>query len=86
MVENSIGLNDSELTDLSSQLETLVGGSARMRYPDQMCSPKIPNEVYSVQMAQQAFQLSEKIVVRVKPRITKGAIKEAQLKLVANNI
>ncbi|KAJ7380161.1 hypothetical protein OS493_010872 [Desmophyllum pertusum] len=65
LVDNCSGLNDSELTNLASQLERLVGGSARMRYPDQMCSPKIPNEVYSVQMAQQALELSKKIVVRV---------------------
>ncbi|KAJ7350103.1 hypothetical protein OS493_038436 [Desmophyllum pertusum] len=69
LVDNCSGLNDSELTNLASQLERLVGGSARMRYPDQMCSPKIPNEVYSVQMAQQALELSKKIVVRVEDKI-----------------
>ncbi|KAL9966859.1 hypothetical protein ACROYT_G024990 [Oculina patagonica] len=73
LVENSIGLrhvlSDSKLTNLARKLETLVGGSARMRYPDQVSWPKIPNEVYSARMAEQALQLSEKIVVRVKPRI-----------------
>ena len=70
LVENCNDLNDSELTNLARDLERLVGSSARMRYPDQVSSPKIPNEVYSVQMARQALQLSENIVMRVKDRIT----------------
>ncbi|KAJ7380188.1 hypothetical protein OS493_010899 [Desmophyllum pertusum] len=70
LVQNCNDLNDSELTNLASQLESLVGGSARMRYPDRMCFPQIPNEVYSEQMAQQALQLAKKIIARVKNRIT----------------
>ncbi|KAJ7380175.1 hypothetical protein OS493_010886 [Desmophyllum pertusum] len=70
LVQNCNDLNDSELTNLASQLERLVGGSARMRYPDRMCFPQIPNEVYSEQMAQQALQLAKKIIARVKNRIT----------------
>ena len=69
MVQNCNGLNDSELTELAWQLEVLVGDSTRMRYPDRMRFPQIPNEVYSAQMAQQALQLAKKIVERVKDRI-----------------
>ena len=69
MVQNCNDLNDSELTNSARDLERLVGGSARMRYPDQVSSPKIPNEVYSAQMAQQALKLSKDIVMRVKDKI-----------------
>lgn len=70
MVRNCIDLNDSMLNNLARDLERLVGCSARMRYPDQVFeAPKIPNEVYTAQMAQQALQLSESIVMRVKDRI-----------------
>ena len=70
LVQNCNDLNDSELTNLARHLERLVGGSTRMRYPDQVSAPKIPNEVYSAEMAQQALQLSQNIVMRVKDKIT----------------
>lgn len=70
LVENCVGLNDPELTDLASQLESLVGDSARMRYPDNMCYPQIPHDVYSAQMAQQALEIAKKVIERVKSRVT----------------
>ena len=70
LVEICCDLNDPELLDLAWQLERLVGGSTRMRYPDRMCFPQIPNEVYSAELAQQALQLAEEIVVCVQSRIT----------------
>lgn len=69
MVCHCDGLDDSELTSLASDLERLVGGSTRMRYPDQVCPPNIPNDVYSAQMAEQALLLSDNIVMRAKDRI-----------------
>ncbi|KAL9966853.1 hypothetical protein ACROYT_G024983 [Oculina patagonica] len=69
LVENCNGLGDSELTELAWQLEILVGDSTRMRYPDRMRFPQIPNEVYSAEMAQEALQLAKKIVDRVRHRI-----------------
>ena len=62
-------LDDSELTQLASQLELLVGNSTRMRYPDRVCFPELPNEVYSADMAKEALQLAKKIVQRVKNRL-----------------
>ena len=62
-------LDDSELTQLASQLELLVGNSTRMRYPDRVCFPKIPNEVYSADMVKEALQLAKKIVQRVNNRL-----------------
>ena len=63
------GLDDSVLLQLASQLESLVGSSTRMRYPDNLCFPRIPNEVYDAQMAEKALCLAKKIVERVKSRI-----------------
>ena len=70
LVEICCDLNDPELLDLARQLERLVGGSTRMRYPDRMCFPQIPNEVYSAELAQQALQLAKEIVACVQSRIT----------------
>ena len=63
-------LDDSELTQLASQLECLVGNSTRMRYPDRVCFPQIPNDVYSADMAEEALRLAKKIAQRVKNRLT----------------
>ena len=72
LVENCYDLNDPELSNLAGKLECLVGDSTQMRYPDRMCFPLIPNEVYSAEIAQQALQLAKKIVARVKGWITQG--------------
>lgn len=63
------GLNDAELANFASQLEALVGGSARMRYPDCFTCPQIPHEVYSSQQARESLHLATEIVTRVKPKI-----------------
>jgi len=66
---NCCGLNDVELTELARQLEDLVIDSARMRYPDRMSYPRIPNDVYSRDMAVEALGIAEKIVERVRGRL-----------------
>ena len=66
LVENCYGLDDPELSQLARELETLVGDSTRMRYPDRMSYPKIPNDVYSRDMAARALEIAEKIVEQVK--------------------
>ena len=63
------GLNDSALLHLASQLEGLLGSSTRMRYPDNLYFPRIPNEEYDAQMAEEALRLAKEIVDRVKSRI-----------------
>ena len=62
-------LDDSELTNLARELECLVVNSTRMRYPDRVYFPKIPNEVYSADMAEEALRLAKKIAQRVKNRL-----------------
>ena len=69
-------LEDSELAQLAGQLECLVVNSTRMRYPDRVCFPRIPNEVYSADMAEEALWLAKKIVQRVKNRLTEGLCNE----------
>lgn len=66
LVENCYGLEDPQLVELARELENLVGDSTRMRYPDRMSYPQIPNDVYSQGMAQKAREIAEKIVDRVK--------------------
>ena len=64
-----MGLSDPELIDLAKQLERLVGDSTRMHYPDSMCYPQIPHDVYTAQMAQEALAIATKIVDRVRGRL-----------------
>ena len=69
LVENCYGLEDPELVELARELENLVGDSTRMRYPDRMSYPQIPNDVYSKDMALKAREIAEKIVDRVKRKL-----------------
>ena len=69
LVVNCHDLDDPELSQLAGELETVVGDSASMRYPDRMSYPKIPNDVYSRDMAAEALEIAEKVVERVKQRL-----------------
>ena len=64
--DNARGLGDAVLSSLASQLECLVGGSARMRYPDRTFFPSIPHDVYSLTMAQEAQEYAENILAGAK--------------------
>ena len=72
LVHYCSGLDDQDLTQLGTRLECLVGGSTRMRYPDRMAYPNIPNDVYKVETAKEASEMATKIVQRVKMRLTQG--------------
>ena len=69
LVQNSLSLDDSQLTTLSSQLERSVGDSTRMRYPDQVDPPQIPSDVYSEEMARDAVDLASRLLENVRSRI-----------------
>ena len=69
LVQNSLTLGDSQLSTFCSELESHVGDSTRMRYPDQVCFPRIPNDVYSQEMAQKALELATMIVEKVRSRV-----------------
>ncbi|KAJ7380186.1 hypothetical protein OS493_010897 [Desmophyllum pertusum] len=69
LVQNSLKLDDSQLTTLSSQLESHLGDSTRMRYPDQVSFPQIPSDIYSREMAQDALELATMILDKVRSRV-----------------
>ena len=69
LVQNSLTLKDSNLTSLSSDLESLLGDSTRMRYPDQLCCPRIPSDSYTQEMAREALQLATKIFDNVRGKV-----------------
>ena len=70
-MRNASRLGDPELTRLANQLEHQVVDSTRMRYPDQVSYPHIPNDVYSMEIAQEALQLARSILERVRCAVTK---------------
>ncbi|KAJ7380148.1 hypothetical protein OS493_010859 [Desmophyllum pertusum] len=69
LVQNSLKLDDSQLTTLSSQLQSHLGDSTRMRYPDQVRFPQIPSDIYSREMAQDALELATMILDKVRSRV-----------------
>lgn len=68
LVQNSLMVDDSELTTLSQDLERNLGDSTRMRYPDQMEFPRIPNDVYTEEMARQALRVTTQLLCLVKQK------------------
>ena len=71
LTRNASRLGDSELTRLANELERQVVDSTRMRYPDQVCYPQIPNDVYSIEIARDALELARTILERVRGAVTK---------------
>ena len=62
---NAHDLDDTELSGLASRLDSLVGDSTRMRYPDRTFG-SIPHDVYSLDMAQKAQEYAENILAGAK--------------------
>lgn len=71
LMRNASRLGDSELTKLANQLEHKVVDSTRMRYPDQVSYPQIPNDVYSMEIAHKALELARSILEKVRYAVTK---------------
>lgn len=69
--QNASRLNDSKLLELATQLERRLVDSTYMRYPDRMCYPQIPKDVYSVEAASEALTLAREILQRVRNLIPK---------------
>lgn len=69
--QNASRLNDSELLELATQLERRLVDSTHMRYPDRMCYPQIPKDVYSDEDAREALRLAKEILQRVRNLVPK---------------
>lgn len=69
LVQISITLDDSVLETLSRDLQCHLGDSTRMRYPDQMEFPGIPNDVYTGEKARYAKEMATEILDHVKEKI-----------------
>ncbi|XP_022809377.1 sacsin-like [Stylophora pistillata] len=69
LLQNSLALKDSNLTSMSSHLESLLGDSTRMRYPDQVCCPRIPSDIYTHEMACEALRLATRILDNVRGKV-----------------
>lgn len=57
-------LDNSELKDLAEKVQRVTGHSVRMRYPDACRDrhPKIPHDIYTIEDAQNAIQLTKTLV------------------------
>ncbi|XP_048257395.1 sacsin-like isoform X1 [Haliotis rufescens] len=66
LTEITSGLDNSQLLDLATQLQSLVGDYSRMCYPDRLSFPSIPAAVYTESHARQACVLAESILELVK--------------------
>ena len=64
-------MDDSELSSLASQLESKVGDSTRMRYPDRVHYPEIPNDVYANDTAQKVLELASTVLEKVSGKLSK---------------
>ena len=69
LVQISITLDDSVLETLSRDLQCHLGDSTRMRYPDQMEFPGIPNDVYTEEKARYAKEMARKFWITSKRKL-----------------
>lgn len=62
----AINLGEESLISLASSLESLLGNSTRMRYPDCVSFRRIPNDIYTKDMATKAISIAQQILDIVK--------------------
>ena len=53
------------LESLANQIESLLTGSAALRYPNRWCYPDIPHDMYGENKAEEAIRIAEKISMEV---------------------
>ena len=51
---------NSTLEDLAGQIESLLRGSAALRYPNRWCYPSIPHDNYDQSKADKALKIAKK--------------------------
>lgn len=69
LTKNASCLGDTELTNVANDLECCVEDSTRMRYPDRLNYPEIPNDVYTDALANEALRLATNILDRVRQKL-----------------
>ena len=69
LTKNASCLGDTELTNVANDLESCVEDSTRMRYPDRLNYPEIPNDVYTDALANEALRLATNILDRVRQKL-----------------
>lgn len=53
--------NDNQIIKLSQKLQSVVGVSGRMRYPDALPYPKVPHDVFKENHAMVAMKLTQEL-------------------------
>ena len=54
------------LINLAGEIESLLRGSAALRYPNQWCYPSIPHDNYDMNKADEALKIATEIFAEVK--------------------
>jgi len=55
-------IDDYHIKELASRLESLLGSSTKLRYPDQWSYPKIPHTQYDGAKASEAIEITESLM------------------------
>lgn len=63
--------NDSEIIGWTMEIESIVGVHTRMRYPDSLTYPKIPDDFYSDEQAGRVCGLASSVVDKVERLLSK---------------
>ena len=64
--------DNTTLIDLAGQIESLLQGSAALRYPNRWRYPCIPHDKYHAATAEEALRITEKIFKEVEKIVHKG--------------
>ncbi|KAK6188437.1 hypothetical protein SNE40_004610 [Patella caerulea] len=68
------------LKTLALELQNMIGNHTRMRYPDTLSYPQIPNDVYNKDHSQRGCEIAEKIVNGASEIINSNYSKDAKKK------
>ena len=63
---------NTQLQTWADQIESILTGSAALRYPNRWCYPDIPHDKYDKSKAEQALQIAEQISQEVDRIVNKG--------------
>ena len=61
-IASALGKDGSAVQSWASDLEILVGGANRVRYPDALSFPRVPHDVFTPDDVEKAKELTSKIL------------------------